>query len=89
MYEGYTSDDTDNVMDMQMADPELEKRWEDLQDLVVNMQKRADKAVQMGWESVKAPPTRVLDWVEGDEDELGDVSADLTPVYTRDGTPEG
>lgn len=76
-----------------MEDPELEDRWDKLQDLVLSMQKRADKAVQAGGEEVKVG-MKVLDWSEvggGDEEdgEVGDVSTDLTPADTRSGTPEG
>lgn len=81
--------ETSSDLEVEMEDPELEDRWEKLQDLVLSMQKRADKAVQLSVEEFKVG-TKVLDWVEQDDSvEMGDVSADLTPADTRDGTPEG
>jgi hypothetical protein len=80
----------DGYISEEMDDPELEGRWERLQDLVNNMQQRADKAVQMGWEEVKAPP-KVLEWAgedaADDSMEVGNISADLTPIESREGTP--
>jgi hypothetical protein len=80
--------DTASDLEVEMDDPELEDRWDKLQELVLAMQKQADKAVVTSVEEYKVG-TKVLDWVEVDDSvEMGDVSTDLALADTRDGTPE-
>lgn len=49
--------------DDEMEDPELEKRWDRLRDLVGVMRKSGEDAVERGHQEVK-PHQRVLGWLE-------------------------
>ena len=48
----------------EMEDPALEERWEKIHDLVNNMHRRAQTAVDKGLETGKVAAQRVLDWTE-------------------------
>ena len=54
-YADYLSDEMD--------DPELEDRWEKIQDMVLTMQRKGEGAVKKGFEEERLL-TRVLDWTE-------------------------
>ena len=60
-----------------MEDPELEDRWDKIQDLVLTMQRRGQGAVQKGFEEERVL-TRVLDWTEMEGD--GATSQSGTPM---------
>lgn len=60
-----------------MDDPELEDRWDKIQDLVLTMQRRGEGAVQKGFEEERVM-TRVLDWTEVEGDGGGSLGG--TPV---------
>ncbi|WVW81681.1 hypothetical protein I302_103676 [Kwoniella bestiolae CBS 10118] len=76
--------------DEEMADPQLEARWEKIADLVGNMKRRAETAVEVGKEEIKIGQGRVLGWMEVEKNRLvaeqqehemeGDMSVDsITP----------
>ncbi|WWC66938.1 uncharacterized protein I206_100845 [Kwoniella pini CBS 10737] len=48
----------------EMVDPQIEARWEKIVDLVGNMKKRGENAVELGKEEIKPSNGRVLDWTE-------------------------
>lgn len=55
--DGYISDEMD--------DPELEERWEKVQEMVLNMKRRGEGAVKRVMEEERVL-TRVIDWTEMD-----------------------
>lgn len=55
--DGYVSDEMD--------DPELEERWEKIQETVLNMKRRGEGAVKRVMEEERVL-TRVIDWTEMD-----------------------
>ncbi|WVQ64701.1 uncharacterized protein L199_002868 [Kwoniella botswanensis] len=56
--------------DEEMADPQLEARWDKIADLVGNMKRRAETAVQVGKEEIKIGQGRVLGWMEVEQSRL-------------------
>ncbi|WRT63610.1 uncharacterized protein IL334_000533 [Kwoniella shivajii] len=50
--------------DEEMVDPQIEARWDKIADLVANMKRRGETAVEMGKEEIKFGPGRVLGWME-------------------------
>ena len=57
-------DEEQGYFDDELEDPELEQRWEKIQDLVGVMQRRGETAVKKGQEEPKVAAQRVLDWTE-------------------------
>ncbi|WVF66440.1 hypothetical protein IAT40_001180 [Kwoniella sp. CBS 6097] len=53
--------------DEEMIDPQLEARWDKIADLVTNMKRRGEAAVEYGKEEIRAGPGRVLGWMEVEE----------------------
>ena len=78
--------DEDYLSD-EMDDPEIEERWDKIQDLVLSMQKKGNAAVKKGLEEVKVGQ-RVLAWSDVNE---GDESVDLSQsvvLTPATGTPD-
>jgi len=71
--DGYISDEMD--------DPELEERWEKVQEMVLNMKRRGEGAVKRVMEEERIL-TRVIDWTEMDR--AGRAEREDTP---ETGTP--
>ncbi|WVQ94055.1 hypothetical protein IAU59_001133 [Kwoniella sp. CBS 9459] len=53
--------------DEEMIDPQLEARWDKIADMVTNMKRRGEVAVEYGKEEIRAGPGRVLGWMEVEE----------------------
>ncbi|WWD20012.1 hypothetical protein CI109_104485 [Kwoniella shandongensis] len=70
-------DPTDLMFEEEMADPQLDARWDNIADLVSTMKRRGEMAIEKGKEEVKVGPGRVLGWAEMEErGDMGDVSVD-------------
>ncbi|WWC58008.1 uncharacterized protein I303_100543 [Kwoniella dejecticola CBS 10117] len=67
--------------DEEMADPQLEARWEKIADLVGNMKRRGEAAVEQGKEEIKPSHGRVLDWTEIEQNRK---DQNLTPANDLD-----
>ncbi|KAK8849390.1 hypothetical protein IAR55_004722 [Kwoniella newhampshirensis] len=68
-------DPTDLLFEEEMADPQLDARWDKIADLVSTMKRRGEVAVERGKEEVKVGPGRVLGWAEMEE-RAADASVD-------------
>lgn len=54
--------------EMEVDDPELEGRWEKMQELVSTMIRRGEASVKMVGQETKIAAQRVLDWTEVEVD---------------------
>ncbi|WVQ79546.1 hypothetical protein IAT38_001645 [Cryptococcus sp. DSM 104549] len=78
----------DNYHDEEMADPQLDARWDKVVELLQGMKQRADGAVRKGNEVGKGGGGRVLGWLEMEERE-GAEREDADGEGTPDiGTPQ-
>lgn len=68
--------------DDEMEDPELEKRWDKLRDLVGSMRKVGEDAVERGRQDIK-PHQRVLGWLEVEAMGMGQGSGATTTAASE------
>lgn len=92
MEDDHDPDTSGSWGDDEMEDPELEKRWDRLRDLVGAMRKAGEDAVERGRQDIK-PHQRVLGWLEVEAMGRGSVAttaaaSELDPAETISGATE-